>query len=80
MAYYPSKELEFAEGYYHIDSKGVVTFADGTPETIIEEFWKRWVPFREKVVKMQLEGRFSSLYPLLPIEDPAENRQHYENR
>ena len=78
MAYTNTTEIAFASGYYHISSFGVVTFKEGTPKDMIERFWEVWPSFRQKVIALQRQGILDSRYPILPWEDPEENRKHYE--
>lgn len=82
MAYNFAPELSFAEGYYHInfDGNGIVTLDEDTPDDIRERFWKEWAAFHKKVTDLQRKGIFKSCYPILPFEDPIENRVHYETK
>ena len=75
MAYY--NELSFASGYYHIDCKGVVTFADNTPDDIKRKFWEIWPEFRRTVIELEKKGIYKSRYPFLPIEDEEPNKDQY---
>ena len=72
-------ELYFASGYYHIGARGIVSFDDDTPPEIIDRFWKVWPSYRKKVIELQEKGIFTSRYPLLPFEEPEENKKHYSN-
>ena len=80
MAYCGYEELKFAHGYFHIGfaGNGIVTLDDDTPEEIRRRFWEAWPSFHKKVVERQKKGIFSSAYPVLPFEDPVENRRNYE--
>lgn len=80
MSFTGISDLSFADGYYHINSGGfgVVTFEDNTPDSIKERFWKERPWFREKVIEMQTKGIYSSKYPVLPFDDPEENKRNYD--
>lgn len=82
MAYNGCNELKFAENYYHInfDGHGVVTLDEDTPAEIRKEFWEKWPDFHKKVVELEKQGIFDSRYPVLPFEDPIENRINYEKK
>ncbi len=75
-----NQELSFALGYYSIKADGMVVFSEKTPEEIKKRFWDVWPSFRKKVIDMQNEGKFSSMYPVLPDVDNEENRKHYEDK
>ena len=77
MAYY--NELSFASGYYHIDSHGIVTLSEDMPREMEIRFWKTWVPFREKVISLEKEGRYYSCYPWLPMDDQDPNYEQYRD-
>lgn len=77
MSYNGPKELRFAEFYYHITAEGIVVLDDDTPEEIKKKFWEVWPDFHAKVAALEKEARFSSRYPILPLEDPEENKKHY---
>ena len=77
MAYINENGLSFAQGYYRIDGRGVVSFAKGMPEDIIVKFWEVWPSFREKVVSLEKQGVITGKYPVLPFENPEENKIHY---
>ncbi len=78
MGYVDRTELAFAHGFYKIDGKGVVHFADNTPDEIIHKFWRIWPLFHKKVVALEKKGVFTSEYPVLPFDDPIENVKRYE--
>ena len=72
-------ELSFAFGYYQINAHGVVIMEDDIPPEMRKKFWEVWPGFRKKVIEMQNKGIVNSNYPPLPLNDPEENRKHYEN-
>ncbi len=71
-------ELDFAMKYYHIGPRGVVAFTEDTPQSVKDQFWEIWPSYREKIIKLQEKGIFTSRYPLLPFEEPEENKKHYQ--
>ena len=79
MSYVDTTDLSFADGYYHIGFKGfgVVELDENTPLDIQKRFWEVWPFFHKMVVERQNNGLFSSKYPILPEEDPEENKKHY---
>ena len=79
MAYNGYSELSFADGYYHIgfEGPGIVKIDENTPENIKMKFWEEWPKFHKKVVERQKKGIFDSRYPILPWDDPEENKKHY---
>lgn len=80
MAYFSPEELAFAEGYFHITPRGIVEFAEGTPQEIQDRFWKVWPSFHKKACEHWDQGLIDSRYPALPTVDPEENRRHYDMR
>ncbi len=80
MSYNFAPELSFARGYYHIgfEGNGIVTLDENTPEDIRKRFWEIWPDFHKKVTDLQKNGVFKSCYPILPFDDPEENKRHYE--
>lgn len=77
MAY--QDELSFASGYFQLRYDGTIVISDDMPYDMKIRFWKTWIRLRAKIIDMEMNFKYCSKYPFIPIEDKDPNEWQYKD-